>query len=115
MTCTDKGVIKVSNLVIRRKRRLNRYVFGRQYGIKQHPQRCYWSSWLSYQAKEVRNWRVSVCDSCWLELVKASDPDCVFEVGRIFGNANVHAPITHFRIIKKGGIAGARAHVPGDT
>jgi len=83
-----------SNLVIRGKRRLNRHVFGRRYGIEQDPQRCDWS---------------------WLGLVKVSDPDCVLKFGRSFGNVNVHAPIIHFSNIKKGGIVGTRADIPGDT
>jgi hypothetical protein len=53
--------------------------------------------------------------SCWLELVKALDPDCVLKFGHRFGNITVHAPIIHFSNIKKGGIVGARADIPGDT
>ena len=53
MISTDKGLIKMSKLVIRGKRRLNRHVFERQYRIEQHPQRCDWSSWYHIKRRRL--------------------------------------------------------------
>ena len=53
--------------------------------------------------------------SCWLEIVKALDTDCVLKFGRRLENINACAPIIHFSNIKNGRIVGARADIPGDT